>query len=280
MAQDNEGNDLGAVGVPITGFAAVQLTGGPTYLSSAEGGTIPIVVPAGYEKVGLFKVDGGPQEGGDAGDAIEFFQSGYKIAGDDQPTIQINLAQFDSRVRRLITGKNPDANGMITITGLTPDTVFPLLVVTKYKNKATRVRNGLARISAVEKDQETRGEVDGRAVTFEWVYDETVGGFYREWLIMPASVGAKTAWTVTINGEPTGGTFTLSLNGVNTAPIAYNAAAAAVSSALNGISGVTGMSRITASGSGPYAVTLPSAGVLAAPTHALTGGTTPSVAVA
>lgn len=279
MAIDAEGNDLGAVGVPITGFAAVQLTGGPTYLSSLEGGSLPITLPSGYEKVGLFKVDGGPQEGGDAGDKIEFFQKGYKLAGDDQPTIQINLAQFDARVRKLTTGKTPDANGMIVITGLTPDNTFPLLVVTKYKNGATRVRNGLARISAVEPDQETRGEVNGRATTFEWIDDPTVGGFYRDWLI-PAGppAGAKTGWSVNITGSPTGGTFTLTLNGFATAPIAYNAAAAAVAAALNALSGVTGVSNITASGSGPITVTLPSAGVLTG-TSALTGGTSPAVTV-
>lgn len=280
MTADAEGNDLGAVGVPITGFAAVQFTGGPTFLTSEQGATLPMVLPAGYEKIGLFKVDGGPQEGGDAGDPIEFFQQGYKIAGDDQPTIQINLAQFDAKVRRLITGKTPDANGMITITGLTPDTVFPLLVVTKYKNGDTRIRNGLARISAVETDQETRGEVNGRAVTFEWIYDETIGGFYNEWLILGAGrVGAKTGWTVTLTGSPTGGTFTLALNGVNTSAIAYDAAASAVSSALNGISGVTGISGITASGTGPYTVTLPKAAALTA-THALTGGTSPKAVTA
>jgi len=280
MTADADGDDLGAVGVPITGFAAVQLTGGPTYLTSVQGATLPITVPAGYEKVGLFKVDGGPQEGGDAGDPIEFFQQGKKLAGDDQPTIQINLAQFDQRVRRLTTGKTPDANGMIVITGLTPDTTFPLLVVTKYKNGATRVRNGLARISAVETDQETRGEVNGRAVTFEWIWDETVGGFYRDWLIMPSGATAKTGWTVTLSGSPTGGTFTLSLNGVNTSPIAFDAAASALTSALNGISGVTGISGITTTGSGPYTVTLPTAAILALASKSLTGGTNPGVAVA
>lgn len=278
--KDAEGNDLSAVGVPITGFAAVQLTGSPSYLSASVGGTLPITLPSGYEKVGLFKVDGGPQEGGDAGDAIEFFQQGYKLAGDDQPTIQINLAQFDATVRRLTTGKVPDANGMIVITGLTPDNTFPLLVVTKYKNGGTRVRNGLARISAVETDQETRGEVNGRATTFEWITDETIGGFYRDWWIPAAgSTGAKTAWNVNITGTPTGGTFTLSLNGFATSPLAYNANAAAVSTALNALSGVTGISGITASGTGPIAVALPTAAVLTG-TAALTGGTSPTVTVA
>lgn len=280
MTADAEGNDVGAVGVPVTGFAAVQLTGGPSYVGSAAGAATPLSLPVGYEKVGLFKVDGGPQDGGDAGDPIEFFQQGYKLAGDDQPTVQINLAQFDERVRKLVTGQTPDVNGMVTIKGLTPDTVFPLFVATKYKNGWTRRRNGLARISAVEVDKETRGEVNGRNTTFEWIYDETVGGFYREWLVPPVSgAGSKTGWSVEITGAPTGGAFTLILNGTPTAPIAYNAVAAAITSALNGISGVTGLSGITTSGTGPFAVTLPSAAVLTA-TGELTGGASPDVIVA
>ena len=278
MTADAEGNDLGAVGVPITGFAAVQLTGGPTFVSSAAGAASPLVMPAGYQKVGLFKVDGGPQDGGDVGDKIEFFQEGYKLSGADKPNVQISLAQFDSLVRRLLTGQTPDANGMVTIQAMTPDTVFPLFVVTKFKNGWSHRRNGLARISTIEVDKETRGEVKGRNTTFEWVYDETVGGFYRDWLVGPASGAAKTSWAVEIVGGPTAGTFTLLINGVPTAPIAYNAAAAAITAALNGIAGVTGVSGITTSGTGPFTVALPSAAVLTG-TVELTGGTDPSVTV-
>jgi len=200
MAADAEGNDIGAVGVPITGFAAVQLPTGtgdstPTFVESAEGAATPLSLPTGYVKVGLFTQDGGPQEGGDAGDPIEFFQQGYKLAGDDQPTIAITLAEMNAIVRRLTTGEEPDENGMIVIKGLTPDHVFPLFTATRYKNGWSRRRNGLARVSAVETSQETRGEVNGRATTFEWVYDETIGGFYRDWLVPPAGSGAQTLTT-------------------------------------------------------------------------------------
>jgi len=196
MSADSEGNDLSAVGVPITGFAAVQLptdagAAKQTFVASKDGAATPLVMPEGYQKVGLFKVDGGPQEGGDAGDAIEFFQQGHKLAGDDQPNVVINLAQFDALVRRLVTGKTADENGMIVVTGLTPDHVFPLFTAVKFKNGWSERKNGLARISAVEKDQMTRGEVTGRAVTFEWIFNEEIGGFYREWLVPPAKSAAS-----------------------------------------------------------------------------------------
>ena len=42
MAADAEGNDIGAVGVPITGFAAVQLAGTPSFVDSEDGAAVPL----------------------------------------------------------------------------------------------------------------------------------------------------------------------------------------------------------------------------------------------
>jgi hypothetical protein len=189
MAADENGNDLKAVSIPLTGFAAVDFAGTAGFLAPEVGGTWPLILPTGYEKLGLFKVDGGPQDSSETEDAIEFFQDGYKMAGASTMTVQVNLAQFDANVRRLTTGKTPDANGMIVVTQATPDNTFPFVTVTAFKNGAKLVRSGMSRVSAVERDQETRGEVNGRATTFEWVYDETIGGYYREWLIVGSSEG-------------------------------------------------------------------------------------------
>lgn len=90
--------------------------------------------------------------------------------------------------------------------------------------------------------------------------------------------GGALAWDVTVTGTPTGGTYTLSVNGVPTAPIAYGANAAAVQSAINGISGVTGITA-TATGSAPIAVTLSAKATLAGDGSGLTGGTAPGVTV-
>lgn len=60
---------------------------------------------------------------------------------------------------------------------------------------------------------------------------------------------------VTITGSPTGGTFTLSVGGVPTSGIAYNAAASAVQSALVALSTVgAGKATVTGSAGGPYTV--------------------------
>lgn len=83
--------------------------------------------------------------------------------------------------------------------------------------------------------------------------------------------------TLTISGSPTGGTFTVTLDGKTTAPIAYNATAAAVQSAINKLNGV----NVTVSLSGAvYTVTfrepVGNANQFTA-TSSLTGGSSPAV---
>lgn len=88
------------------------------------------------------------------------------------------------------------------------------------------------------------------------------------------------------SGTPTGGTFTLTFKGYTTGPIAYNAAAAAVQSALEALATV-GTGGIVASGGPlPTAVTLTFSNQLGGDsqplvttTSSLTGGTTPAAAV-
>ncbi|WP_280389313.1 hypothetical protein [Nocardia wallacei] len=83
--------------------------------------------------------------------------------------------------------------------------------------------------------------------------------------------------TVTITGSPTGGTFTLTVDGQTTTGIAYNAAASAVQSALEALSTVgTGNATVTGSAGGPYSVLLKSGGSLSGSGASLTpsGGVT------
>jgi hypothetical protein len=79
----------------------------------------------------------------------------------------------------------------------------------------------------------------------------------------------KTAWTLTLTGTATAGTYTLIVNGYATAPIAYNANAAAIQSAVNALVGVTG-ATVTVTGTGPWTLTFNTA-VLVNSTSALTG---------
>ncbi len=94
--------------------------------------------------------------------------------------------------------------------------------------------------------------------------------------------GTDGVQTVTTTGTPTGGTLTLTWNGYTTAPIAYNAASAAVQSALRLL---PGGASITATG-GPLptgvVVTFPkliNQSVMTGDATLLTGGSSPTVSV-
>jgi hypothetical protein len=95
--------------------------------------------------------------------------------------------------------------------------------------------------------------------------------------------------TLTISGNPTGGTFTLAFGGQTTQTIPFNATAAQVQAALTALSS-TGAGNVTCTG-GPLpgsSVTITFAGALApgaqpaitVGNNSLTGGTTPAPAVA
>ena len=97
---------------------------------------------------------------------------------------------------------------------------------------------------------------------------------FKAWGFVAADASAS--WTSQITGTPTGGTYTLSVDGVASAPIAYDANATAVQSALNAIAGVTGT---TVTGTTTKAITFTSSRTLTANGASLTGGTSPAVVV-
>lgn len=114
--------------------------------------------------------------------------------------------------------------------------------------------------------------------------------------------GTSAVQTVTVNGGPTGGTFTLTYAGQTTAALPYNATAAAVQAALQALpnigTGYEGLAPVGSSGYVQYpgavsvtlsgsAYTITFQGALASvkvavltATASLTGGTTPGVTVA
>jgi hypothetical protein len=113
-----------------------------------------------------------------------------------------------------------------------------------------------------------------------------VSGEWRPIWIDCAS--ANEIQTVTITGTPTGGTFTLSYQGQTTSGIAYNAAAATVQTALEGLSSIGSGNVACTGGALPgTAVDVEFQGDLAntnvdvmlSDGSSLTGGTSPAVAV-
>lgn len=99
--------------------------------------------------------------------------------------------------------------------------------------------------------------------------------------------GTSEVQTITISGTPTGGTFTLTFRGQTTGNLAYNATAATVQAALEGLTSVGAGNVVIGGGPGPgtpYTATF--AGQLAGTdvpqmtaAHAFTGGTSPAIAV-
>lgn len=96
--------------------------------------------------------------------------------------------------------------------------------------------------------------------------------------------GTAEVQTVTINGGPTGGTFTLTFEGETTDPIAFDALAAAVQSALEALDNLEpGDVTVTGAAGGPYTVVFADAlgnvTQMTASGAGLTGGTSPTVTV-
>lgn len=106
-------------------------------------------------------------------------------------------------------------------------------------------------------------------------------------LFLGNSSSTNHAYTITITGTPTGGTFTLTHEGNTTASIAYNAIASVVQTALEALPSI-GVGNVTVTGGPgpgtPWVATLGTllAGVQGATmtaTSSLTGGTSPTIAV-
>lgn len=99
-----------------------------------------------------------------------------------------------------------------------------------------------------------------------------------------ACQNSATVWTLTITGAPTGGTFTITINGLTTAGIAYNAAAATVAAAINALTGFT--AACTGTGGvlpgGTVTLTFANSGNvnILTTTDSLTGGTAPATVLA
>lgn len=106
-----------------------------------------------------------------------------------------------------------------------------------------------------------------------------LGEVISDYTIFEGGADSVADWDVAITGTPTGGTYVLTFNGYSTAGLAYNATTSAVAAAINALSGVTGLSGVTATGTASaYTLAFPS-GVTLSVAEALTGGTTPDVTV-
>jgi hypothetical protein len=110
-------------------------------------------------------------------------------------------------------------------------------------------------------------------VTFGWVLGDPQGFV----AFTDTGVGA---YTLTVNGAPTGGSFTVLVNGVASGSIAYNATPAAVKTALVTATGLPSSDVVLSAGTAlSSGLTFAIPATLAHGTDALTGGTSPTTSV-
>lgn len=86
----------------------------------------------------------------------------------------------------------------------------------------------------------------------------------------------KATYSLAITGAPTGGTFTVTVDGQTTDPIPFNASNATIASEVNELSGVSG-AKVT--GTTPKTITLNERAAVSSSGAGLTGGTTPAATI-
>lgn len=170
----------------------------------------------------------------------------------------------------------PNTSGKLALTNASEAPVgFGVLINSAYANvAATLVRKGLVFLGAV---------LDSINPGTKY-YLSTLDG-----KITATNPAANEKQTLTITGTPTGGTFTLAFGGATTSAIAYNATAATVQSNLEGLSSI-GLGNVRCSGGGlpgtPVVIEFiqdlgkADQALIVADGASLTGGTTPTAAVA
>jgi len=189
MTADAQGNDLSAVFVPVTGFMGYgpSATAVPAASVLAEPA---YALPGGVRKVGLITQDGGFEWAGEpSGDAIEFWQDGYKLpSGLVDATVTVTLAQTDPIVRELVWGKAPDQYGVIDVELASNINTYWLYTEEIAKNLVIRRRIAPnCSIQSVAEAKSERGVVQGYTVVFSTNRSSAISNaHFREAVIYPA----------------------------------------------------------------------------------------------
>ncbi|PPG29645.1 IPT/TIG domain-containing protein [Pseudoclavibacter sp. RFBB5] len=195
---DEQGNTLAAVAIPIGGSFGFAPLAEENVITSEDGGQrifkLKDNYPA-YRKLGLFKSDEGFEQGGEAGDKVEFFQRGYSLNGEDVLTLKVGLAQTDPIVREFIRGKTADEHGRILVGELVTAKRYLGYAETVYKPIEGQRRgllernNGVFFISELERDKAEKGSNRGWIATLQWEPHEWFEDhFFAEWFIYPEYV--------------------------------------------------------------------------------------------
>ncbi|GAB2567506.1 hypothetical protein [Leucobacter ruminantium] len=192
MAADAEGNDIGLIGIPVTGFLAWAPLPLASILTPEEGASLSLVLDPAWSKVGLIKQDGGFDWTGEAnGDAIEFWQEGYsEPTGLANVSIATTLAEHKAKNQELLYGVAPDSFGSTDIEEASNGKRVGLFSHEVFKSGWIRRRlMPNVGVQTVKLDKSERGSVQGQAVTFKVDRASQLGmKHYRQWIIPPVPV--------------------------------------------------------------------------------------------
>lgn len=187
MAADAAGNDITAVGVPLTGFLGYAPSTA-TIPTPVEGKEVDLVLGEDFRKVGLLKEDGGFEwtEEPD-GDPIEFWQDGYSIpSGLANVALKFTTAEESPVTRALRTGKTPDANGYLTVDGGGSSKQYTFFSEEIFRNGAIRRRVAIGRIKTAKLQKSEKGSVQGVEFEVEILRSAKFNNeHYGEWIINP-----------------------------------------------------------------------------------------------
>lgn len=257
MSVDDYGNDVAAVGIPVTGFLGFAPKG-TAFPSAVEGGTYNFALAAAFEKIGLLTEDGAFEWTIEAdGDPLVFFQEGYSIpTGLANATLVVKAAQYDSLVRRLSYGKTADANGYITIDAGGHGTEYVAFSEEIFKSGAIRRRIAEVSVTGVAIDKTERGSVNGTQLTFAAKRSASLNNDHiGEWWI-PASAGAApTVTAASPAGAATAATVTITGTGFTGATAAKFGSTNATSFNVVSSTSITAVVPSGASGSAAITVT-------------------------
>ena len=182
MAKDKQGNDLGNVGVPITGAICIVPYSDENKITRAMISKKKATpeLPKAYDRstacLGLIASDGAPQDSIDTDDAIEFWQQGYSLNGETTISTAFTIAEDTDLAREFCFGEKPDDDGVIAVDTFTPDTLWMAYEEIVYKNGNVDRRAGVIQVTGHEPGQAERGSVLGRAMTVKWVRDDNYEG--------------------------------------------------------------------------------------------------------
>jgi hypothetical protein len=259
MASDALGNDVSAVGIPISGFMGYAPSG--TAFPTASGGIAsPLTLDPAFAKIGLIVEDGGFEWTEESnGDPIEFWQDGYYTpTGLANVKLVVKAAQYNEIVRKVTFGRVADGNGYIQIDGGGHADRYVLFTEEIFKNGVIRRRVAAdAGVVNAKRDQSKRGEVNGTELTFEVARSALLGGNHvGEWLI-PAPAGVIpviTAVTPTAQGAGQTVTITASAGGLTAATAVKFAGVTAPMFLVNSDTQITATLPPGSAGSAPVTI--------------------------